>query len=381
MIYEPREDSLLVQESIKRYARGSILDMGTGSGILAREAFNYSKEVTAVDINPEALDHAKKNSDKKIIFKQSDLFQNVKEKYQLIIFNPPYLPEDKAEDRESSLITSGGKHGYELIEKFMASVNDHLEDDGKILLVFSSLTNKDMVDEIISKNLFDFTLLQTQMLPMFEQLYLYSVEKTSLLKELCKIKELRFFAKGHRGYIYTGKIGTKKVAIKLKNPKSKASGRIQNEVNFLKVLNKKDIGPNLVKSSKDYFVYEFIEGIFLPKYIQENTKEPIKKVLVDILKQCHEMDLLKVNKEEMHNPYKHIIIDSKGHPTLIDFERSLKTAKPHNVTQFCQYLAVLKPELKRKNVHVIITRIRELARDYKKSYDRKVLDNIIKSIL
>jgi release factor glutamine methyltransferase len=379
MIYEPKEDSLLILEAVKRYAKGNVLDMGTGSGILAREAFNYTKKVTAVDINHEAVEYAKKSSDKSIVFKQSNLFQNVSDRYDLIIFNPPYLPEDKAEDHQSRLITTGGKHGYELIEQFLEQANQFLSDDGKILLVFSSLTHKEVVDEIISKNLLQSTLLKTQMLPMFEQLYLYTIEKTSLLKQLKAIKDLKFFAKGHRGYIYTGKLNGKKITIKLKNPASKASGRIKNEVNFLKTLNKNGIGPKLIKANSDYFVYEFVEGDFLPKFIQFNTKDKIKPVLIDIIKQLHTMDTLKINKEEMHHPYKHIIINTK--PVLIDFERANKSSKPHNVTQFCQYLCTLKPELKKKGVHVIITKVRDLSRDYKKSYDKKILDNIIKSIL
>ena len=56
MIYEPQEDTHLVLKFIKKYASGSILDVGTGSGVLAREAFNYSKDVTGIDINPNIIE-------------------------------------------------------------------------------------------------------------------------------------------------------------------------------------------------------------------------------------------------------------------------------------------------------------------------------------
>ncbi len=379
MIYEPQEDTQLILKFIKRYSTGSVLDMGTGSGILAREAYKYSKQVTAVDINSEAIEYAKNNSEKGIKFKVSDLFEKIKQKYQLIIFNPPYLPEDKFEDKASRQITTGGKHGYEIIEQFLEQANEHLLDNGKILLVFSSLTNQDRIDEIINKNLFQFKLLETEMMPMFEQLYLYVVEKSSLLKQLKDIKNLKYFTKGHRGYIYKGKLKNKQVTIKLKNPKSKASGRIKNEIQFLKILNKKKIGPKLIKSTNDYFIYEFVKGNFFPQFVREESKPKIKKVITNLIKQCHELDKLKINKEEMHHPHKHIIINSK--PILLDFERANKSKKPHNVTQFCQYLCTMKPELKKKKVFVNITKLRELSRDYKKSYDKKVLDKIIRSIL
>lgn len=379
MIYKPQEDTNLILKFIKKYASGQVLDMGTGSGILAREALKYTQKVTAVDVNPEAIDYAKANSDKIIEFKISNLFQNIKQRYNLIIFNPPYLPEDKLEDTASRQITTGGKHGYEVIETFLEQANEYLEDNGKILLVFSSLTNKDYVDEIINKCLFQFKLIETEILPMFEQLYLYQIDKTPLLKKLNEIKEFRFLNKGHRGYIYTGKFKNKKVTIKLKNPKSKACGRIKNEVEILKVLNKKKIGPKVLKATNDYFIYDYIDGQFFPQYVKESNKEDIMVVIRNLFQQCYEMDKLKINKEEMHHPHKHILI--KSTPILLDFERANKSTKPHNVTQFCQYLSMMKPDLKKKKVFINITKLRELSRDYKKSYDKKILGKIINSIL
>ena len=72
----------------------------------------------------------------------SDLFSNIKEKFDIIIFNPPYLPEDKnnKEDRESKLATTGGKKGSEIINRFLQQAKKHLTKDGKIFLLTSSLT-------------------------------------------------------------------------------------------------------------------------------------------------------------------------------------------------------------------------------------------------
>ena len=53
MIYEPAEDSYLLQKLVRQYAIGRVLDMGTGSGIQALTAIESpnSREVIAVDIN------------------------------------------------------------------------------------------------------------------------------------------------------------------------------------------------------------------------------------------------------------------------------------------------------------------------------------------
>jgi len=172
-IYEPREDSFLLKKQVKRFAKGNVLDMGTGSGIQAKEAAKKADKVVAVDINRKAIEHCKKNiKDKKIKFKVSDLFSNVRGRFDLIIFNPPYLPNNpKSED----LALDGGKKGYELIERFLKNARKHLEIKGKMLLVFSSLTGKKKVKEIVKKEGFRFRELSKKKL-FFEELYVYLVE-------------------------------------------------------------------------------------------------------------------------------------------------------------------------------------------------------------
>ncbi|MBS3167819.1 serine/threonine protein kinase [Candidatus Woesearchaeota archaeon] len=143
------------------------------------------------------------------------------------------------------------------------------------------------------------------------------------------------FAKGKRGLIYVFKKDNKKIAIKIKNPKSEAKDRIQNEAKFLKILNKYKIGPKIMTSGKDYFCYEFIEGKLLRDYLKEN-KNP-EKVLKQIMQQCKILDKLKINKKEMHKPIKNIII-KKDKVILLDFERCYYAKKPHNVNQFKEFL-------------------------------------------
>ena len=169
MIYEPREDSFLILKHIKDYAHGRVLDMGCGSGVLALEAMKYSKDVLGVDINIKAVSYCRKKGINSV---QSDLFENVKGKFNLIIFNPPYLPLDKEEDEDSRLVTTGGKEGFELIERFFSEVKAYLEKDGKILLVFSSLTGD--VDKVIKKHGFRFNKLDEEKL-FFEKLLIYLI--------------------------------------------------------------------------------------------------------------------------------------------------------------------------------------------------------------
>tara|TARA_B100000315_G_C14278508_1_gene451966 strand:- start:79 stop:609 length:531 start_codon:yes stop_codon:yes gene_type:complete len=174
MIYEPREDSHLLQKYVKKLAKGSVLDIGTGSGIQAVTASKNTKvtSVLAIDIQEEVIDHCLRNLDpKKITFKESNLFSNVEESFDTIIFNPPYLPDDA---KVKDLTLDGGKEGYELIKEFLEQVKNHLNKDGIILLLFSSLTNKEKIDSLIKKENFIFNLLEKQHI-FFEDLFVYQI--------------------------------------------------------------------------------------------------------------------------------------------------------------------------------------------------------------
>lgn len=168
MLYEPAEDSFLLQEQVRKYAKGKVLDLGTGTGIQALTALEKTKKVLAADINPEAVNHCKKLGIKAI---KSNLFQNIKGKFDLIIFNPPYLPDDNLNLEDDKNYIGGGK-GSEILEKFFSQAKKHLNKNGKILIVFSSLTPN--VNKIIKKHNFEFKKLSEQKF-FFEKLDVYLI--------------------------------------------------------------------------------------------------------------------------------------------------------------------------------------------------------------
>jgi len=107
--------------------------------------FINPKNITAVDINPDAIKNLKSQPFKTI---HSDLFQNIKQKFDLITFNAPYLPLDKREPKSSQLATTGGKKGDEISLKFLKQAKHHLSPNGKILLLISSLTPQDKIKKL-----------------------------------------------------------------------------------------------------------------------------------------------------------------------------------------------------------------------------------------
>lgn len=379
MIYEPAEDSYLLKRFVDKHAFGSVLDMGTGSGIQAMAAAKQKKvrSVLAVDVNTEAVKHCKKLKHHKLKCAWSNLFSNVKGRFDTIIFNPPYLPEQKRERKVTSRIVAGGKQGYELLEKFLSKASKHLTSIGSILIVFSSLTKKPNVDEAVERYGFTFTQLASQRIS-FEELYVYEIKKSEMLLTLEKkgISDIHSFAKGKRGVVYTGKWKSKYIAIKVERKDSKAVNRVVTEVNWLRKLNKVGIGPKLLLSDKNWFVYEFVKGERILDKFEKIPKKEILQHMRNIFMQCYKMDHMNVDKEEMHNPYKHIIIDKR--PVLIDFERAHTSLDQKNVTQFIQFvLSMSRDVLKRKGFKINRDKMIESAKRYKKDMSLKNLKSII----
>lgn len=381
VVYEPAEDSFLLQKYVKEYAVGNVLEVGTGSGILAQEAAvsENVKKVLAVDIQPGVIAYCKKTiKNKKIQFLQSDLFANISKtkKFDTIIFNPPYLPADP---RYPDITLDAGKKGYEVIVRFLQHVNEYLSSDGKILLLFSSLSRKNVIDDVLQKQLLKATLLGEQHIS-FETLYVYLIEKKTLLKEIekYKIHAVSYFAKGKRGVVYRGMYKNKPIIIKAENPKAETPSTITFETQWLKRVNKLKIGPTLFFSTDVFLVMEYIEGKNFEEYIQTENAVKIKAVIKKLFDQMYILDTKGINKFEMNHPQKHIIV--RNHvPVLLDFERCRFTEDPKNVTQFVQFVISrnIALQLEKKGIVIDKGKMVEKAMEYKKGNSMKTYKEIL----
>jgi release factor glutamine methyltransferase len=140
-VYQPREDSFLLIKALNIKPKEKILEIGTGSGIIAIHCAKAKADVIAVDINSEAITCVKLNSvlnKVKLKVLNSDLFSNVSGKYDKIIFNPPYLPSDK-KDKFYDISYSGGKTGLEVTNKFLKDAPKYLNKGGEIYFILTSL--------------------------------------------------------------------------------------------------------------------------------------------------------------------------------------------------------------------------------------------------
>jgi len=132
-----------------------VLDVGTGSGVLAVLAAATARRVVAVDCNSEALRWARYNVQQhhlgaRVDVRQGDLFDALRpqERFDLVLFNPPYL-EGRPRTRLQQALFDPQK---QTITRFFGRAHDHLKTDGIVLLAYSSLAEYEYMLELARKN-------------------------------------------------------------------------------------------------------------------------------------------------------------------------------------------------------------------------------------
>ena len=171
----PRPDTeILVEEVIniaKKTNAKKILDLCTGSGAIAISLAKYieNSQITAVDISEEALRIAKLNAvnnnvEDKITFVKSDLFENiVKEKYDIIVSNPPYIKKDfmkkldKEVQQEPYIALDGGYDGLDFYRKIISEGYQYLKFKGYLCMEIGYDQKQEVFDIIKSQEKFSNT--------------------------------------------------------------------------------------------------------------------------------------------------------------------------------------------------------------------------------
>lgn len=222
-VYPPAEDSWLLEDYIlKEDLHGkTCLDFGCGSGIQAVAMLKAgAKEVLSTDVNADAIKATEKkvkaflknaknfsNADASpqppktqslttqkpgpsktqegftgpakpqallghfLGVRESEFFSKIPEKFDFIVFNPPYVPSDGIKWRD----LDGGEKGRVVIDRFIVKVKQHLNDGGMVVLLISSMNNIKEVLEEFRKNGFSAKLGSNRKL-FFEELVVIRAE-------------------------------------------------------------------------------------------------------------------------------------------------------------------------------------------------------------
>ncbi|MBR2616635.1 MAG: peptide chain release factor N(5)-glutamine methyltransferase [Clostridia bacterium] len=157
------ETELLTERVIAELNEGdTVLDLCTGSGAIAITlAKNTKATVFASDISEEALTLAKENANSlgaEITFIQSDLFDEIDQKFNVIVSNPPYIPsadietlDREVKDYEPRLALDGGADGLDYYREIAKNARKFLEKEG-VLYLEIGVNQAEAVEELLKKH-------------------------------------------------------------------------------------------------------------------------------------------------------------------------------------------------------------------------------------
>ena len=183
LVYIPSDDTFLLAENLEIKKGQSVLEIGTGSGLVSMYASLLTDDVTATDINYNALELAEKNfklnniGTIKLAF--GDLFEPVKDrKFDVILFNTPYLPTDSDDiiNDDLNYAFDGGLDGRKVIDRFINQVSNHLNDKGIVQIIQSSLSDNDRTLDMFDRNGFVAEIAESEKF-FFEEIVLINAYK------------------------------------------------------------------------------------------------------------------------------------------------------------------------------------------------------------
>jgi len=177
-VYEPAEDTFLLADDLDVGQGEKVLELGTGCGILSILAAKAGAEVVATEINPAALECARANAivhgvEDRIELRLGDLFDPVAgECFDLVVFNPPYLPvsRDEALGTPLDLAWEAGQDGRAVIDRFLRGLPNHLKPNGRASFVQSSLTDISKTLQVLKMNNFHVNIKRKKV--SFEEIFL-----------------------------------------------------------------------------------------------------------------------------------------------------------------------------------------------------------------
>jgi release factor glutamine methyltransferase len=155
-VYEPADDTELLLRSVRLREGESVLEVGTGTGVVAIHCARLGCRVTATDIQTSAVRLARENAAAngvELELLEGDMFEPVGGIYDVVILNPPYLPTAPEDLTRTPLdgALDGGPDGTKVALRFIGGLQSLLDKDGRAYMVVSSLQDMDRVQEALSR--------------------------------------------------------------------------------------------------------------------------------------------------------------------------------------------------------------------------------------
>lgn len=167
--YSPAEDTYFLEDSLVNEKGNYALDIGTGTGYLARTLSRNFSNVVGTDIDFNSLNNQNQKIKNCICCNAADALNC---KFDLIVCNMPYLQSDEIND----IRVDGGKEGVDIPFQIIQSAVKCLDDSGKMLFVTSSLSNYEKIMELTKKLGYNVRIVARKKL-FFEELIIVEIKK------------------------------------------------------------------------------------------------------------------------------------------------------------------------------------------------------------
>jgi HemK-related putative methylase len=148
MVYAPSEDSFLLAHCVRAYHGKSALEIGVGSGIILEALADHFDLVVGTDIDLEALRSCSGKTKSLLVCCDAAYAFAPRPVFELIVSNPPYLPDDET---VADRTVHGGPGGMEATVRFLTSALPLLAEGGRILVVISSLADPAALERLVEK--------------------------------------------------------------------------------------------------------------------------------------------------------------------------------------------------------------------------------------
>lgn len=217
-----------------------------------------------------------------------------------------------------------------------------------------------------------------------EELRLHEVEALEFTGKT-NASNIPVLGKGYVGVVVVAFVKGQKLALKMRRIDADRLD-FKHEAEMLQKANAIGVGPKFIAESTNFMLSQLIDADLIEDWLQTpREKELIRRVLVDIMEQCWNLDEAGLDHGEISKATKHLLVDKENHPFIVDFETASVVRKVINVTSVCQFLfmgnsraaRILGAVFGQKQKSELIAALK----NFKKNANRKNFDGLLEMCL